>query len=113
MSRWNVEKVQEIYAAFAQGRFPEDLFEEDAQWHTDPMLPRPLAYHGRDEVAAYFEHFIGSWRALGAEPVDYEPRPGEHVVATVRMSAPADGLDPTVAHLWKLHHGRVASVRVF
>src|SRR5829696_6992219 len=113
MSRWNVEKLEQIYAAFAQGRFPHDDFDENAQWHTDPMLPRPMAYYGRDEVASYFERFIGPWQALGAEPVDFEPRPGEQVIATVRMGAPADGFDATVAHLWKLNQGRVASVRVF
>lgn len=113
MSRWNIEKVEQIYAEFAQGRFPHDDFEDDAEWHTDPMLPRPMAYYGREEVAAYFERFIGPWRQLGARPVDFEARPGEHVIATIRMGPPADGFDATVAHLWHLHQGRVVSVRVF
>ena len=60
MSRWNVEKVAEIYAAFAQGKFPHEDFEESAQWHTDPLLPRPMAYYGRDEIASYFERFTVS-----------------------------------------------------
>jgi hypothetical protein len=113
MSRWNVEKVAEIYEAFGEGRFPHDDFDPNTQWHTDPLLPRPMAYYGRDEVASYFERFIGPWQALGAQPVDFEPRPGEQVIATVRMGPPADGFDATVAHLWKLNHGKVTSVRVF
>lgn len=113
MSRWNVERVEAVYAAFARGEFPHDLFEETAEWHTDPMLPRPTAYHGRDEIAAYFERFIGAWHALQAQPVDFEPRPGEQVIVTVRMGPPADGFDPTVAHLWRLRQGKVASVRVY
>ncbi len=64
MSRWNVEKVRAIYAAFAEGRFPGDDFAPGAEWHTDPLLPRPMVYHGRTEVAAYFDRFIGAWRAL-------------------------------------------------
>ena len=113
MSRWNVEKVDGIYAAFSKGEFPHDEFDENAQWHTDPMLPRPMAYYGREEIASYFERFIGAWQALRAEPVDFEPRPGEQVIATVRMGPPAGGFDPTVAHLWKLDHGSVVSVQVF
>src|ERR687894_2214267 len=106
MSRWNVEKVAEIYEAFSQGRFPQDDFDENAQWHTDPLLPRPMAYYGRSEVASYFERFIGPWRMLGAHPVDFEPRPREQVIAIVQMGPPGDGIDATVAHLWKLQHGR-------
>jgi SAM-dependent methyltransferase/ketosteroid isomerase-like protein len=113
MSRWNVERVGEVYAAFARGQFPHDLFEEDAEWHTDPLLPRPMAYYGRDEVAAYFERFAGPWQALEAGPVGYEPRPGEQVIATVRMGPPANGADATVAHLWRLRRGRVRAVHVF
>jgi SAM-dependent methyltransferase len=113
VSRWNVEKVREVYDAFARGEFPEDSFDEDAEWHTDPLLPRPMAFYGRAEVAAYFELFIGAWKALHAEPVDFETRPGEQVIATVQMGPKVDGVEPTVAHLWTLRHGKVARVRVF
>lgn len=105
--------MRDVYAAFARGEFPADLFEADAEWHTDPMLPRPMAYYGRDEVAAYFSRFIGAWNALGAAPTEFEARPGEEVIATVRMGPETGGLDATVAHLWTLRHGKVARVRVF
>jgi SAM-dependent methyltransferase/ketosteroid isomerase-like protein len=113
MSRWNIETVQEVYDAFARGEFPAGTFDEEAEWHTDPQLPRPMAFYGRNEVAAYFDRFIGAWQALRAEPVDFEARPGEQVVATVRMGPPVDGFQPTVAHLWQLRHGKVTRVRVF
>jgi SAM-dependent methyltransferase len=117
VSRWNIQKVREIYDAFARGEFPADEFADDAEWHTDPLLPRPMAFYGRDEVAHYFERFIGAWKALHAEPVDFEARPGEQVIATLRMGPPtgseATDLDATVAHLWTLRHGKVARVRVF
>ena len=113
MSRWNVEQVKGVYEAFARGEFPADAFDEDAEWHTDPLLPRPMTFFGRTEVESYFDRFIGAWKALHAEPVDFEARPGEQVVATVRMGPETDDLDATVAHLWKLRHGRVARVRVF
>jgi len=117
VSRWNVQKVREVYDAFARGEFPDNAFDEDAEWHTDPMLPRPMAFYGRREVAGYFKQFIGAWQALHAEPVDFEARPGEQVITTVRMGPPggsaADGLDASVAHLWKLRHGKVVRVRVF
>ena len=117
MSRWNIEKVREVYAAFARGDFPADEFDPDAEWHTDPLLPRPMAFYGREEVARYFERFIGAWQALHAEPVDFEARPGEQVIATVRMgpptASPAADLEASVAHLWTLRHGKVARVRVF
>ena len=117
MSRWNVEQVKGVYDAFARGEFPADAFDEDAEWHTDPLLPRPMTFYGRDEVAAYFERFIGAWKALHAEPVDFEARPGEQVIATVRMGPPAesaaDDLEASVAHLWTLSQGKVTRVRVF
>ena len=113
MSRWNIETVRGIYDAFERAEFPAEKFDSDAEWHTDPMLPRPMAFFGRDEVAAYFDRFIGAWRALAAEPIDFEARPGEEVIATVRMGPPSAGFDATVAHLWTLRHGQVTRVRVF
>jgi SAM-dependent methyltransferase/ketosteroid isomerase-like protein len=115
VSRWNVEQVQGVYEAFARGEFPARAFDEDAEWHTDPLLPRPMTFYGRDEVASYFERFIGAWKALHAEPVDFEARPGEQVIATVRMGPPSarDDVEATIAHLWKLRHGKVAKVSVF
>ena len=70
VSNWNIETAERVYAAFAKREFPHDLFDDDSSWHTDPDLPRPLAYHGRDEVATYFEHWIDPWIALGAKPVE-------------------------------------------
>ena len=113
MSKWNIEKVRAVYDAFARGEFPADAFDEDAEWHTDPLLPRPMAYYGRDEVHKYFDRFIGAWGKLKAEPVEFEARPGEHVVATIRMGPETDGFDATVAHLWTLRHGTVTRVRAF
>ena len=113
MSGWNIEVVRDVYDAFARGEFPAESFDDDAEWHTDPLLPRPMTFHGRDEVAAYFGRFIGAWRALGAEPVECEARPGEQVVATVRVGPEAMGIEGVVAHLWTLHRGRVLRVRVF
>jgi 2-polyprenyl-3-methyl-5-hydroxy-6-metoxy-1,4-benzoquinol methylase len=112
VSNWNIETVERVYAAFRQREFPADQFEETASWHTDPDLPRPMAHHGRDEVAKYFEHWIDPWIALGAEPVELIPRPGEQIVAVVAMG-PSDGARATVAHLLELRRRRVVSVRVY
>src|SRR3954469_24689834 len=113
MSKWNIETVRGIYDAFARAEVPAESFDDDAEWHTDPLLPRPMAFYGRDEVASYFDRFIGAWKALGAEPVEFESRPGEQVIATIRMGPETAGFDGTVAHLWTLRHGKVARVRVF
>jgi SAM-dependent methyltransferase len=114
MSKWNLDTVRSVYAAFARREFPFDSFEEEAEWHTDPALPRPMTHYGRREVASYFKRFIGAWHALGAEPVELLPRPGEKVVAIIRMGPAIDGgVVPTIAHLWTLDHGRVQRVQVF
>jgi SAM-dependent methyltransferase len=113
VSKWNVDKVRGIYDAFERAEFPHAAWAADAEWHTDPALPRPMAFYGRDEVAGYFERFIGAWQALGAKPVDIFPRPSEQVVAIIRMGPPIEGLEPTVTHLWTLDHGKVARVQVF
>src|SRR3954464_11804088 len=76
-----------------------------------------MTFYGRDEIASYFERFIGAWQALHAEAVDFEARPGEQVIATVRMGPPTGSatgdIEASVAHLWTLRHGKVARVRVF
>jgi SAM-dependent methyltransferase len=113
MSKWNVDTVRGVYDAFGRAEFPAGAFQEDAEWHTDPGLPRPMAHYGRSEVAAYFERFIGAWAALRAEPVEIIARPSEQVLAIIRMGPAIDGLEPSVAHLWTLRHGRVARVQVF
>jgi SAM-dependent methyltransferase len=113
MSKWNLDTVRGVYDAFARTEFPADTFDHDAEWHTDPALPRPMAHYGRGEVGAYFERFIGAWQALNAEPVDMSPLPGEQVVAVVRMGPRIAGMEPTVAHLWTLDQGRVTRVQVF
>ena len=113
MSKWNVDTVRGVYGAFGRGEFPADVFHEDAEWHTDPALPRPMAHYGRAEVAAYFERFIGAWHALHAEPVEIVARASEQVLAIIRMGPAIDGLEPTVAHLWTLRQGRVARIQVF
>jgi SAM-dependent methyltransferase len=113
VSKWNVDRIRQVYDAFARAEFPHDAFADDAEWHTDPALPRPMAFYGREEVAGYFERFIGAWQALAAKPVDIFPRPREQVVAIVRMGPQVQGLEPTVAHLWTLNHGVVARVQVF
>jgi SAM-dependent methyltransferase len=115
MSSWNVETVESVYAAFGRGEFPEEVFLENVEWHTDPELPRPMAHHGRDEVAAYFKQWIGAWARFGAEPLELIPRPGEQIVAVVAMgpTVSAGGERAQVAHLWTLHRQRVRRVRVF
>lgn len=113
MSKWNLDTVRGIYGAFARGEFPADAFHEDAEWHTDPELPRPMAHYGRPEVASYFERFVGAWHALDAEPVEMVARPSEQVLAIIRMGPAIERLQPTVAHLWTLRQGRVARVQVF
>ena len=113
MSKWNVDRVRGIYDAFARAEFPHEAWTDDAEWHTDPALPRPMAFYGREEVAAYFGRFIGAWQALGVKPIDIFPRPSEQVVAIVRMGPPVEGLEPTVVHLWTLRHGQAERVQVF
>jgi SAM-dependent methyltransferase len=113
MSKWNLDTVRGVYDAFARSEFPADAFDEDAEWHTDPALPRPMAHYGRGEVGSYFDRFIGAWHALHAEPVELSALPGERVVAVIRMGPRIDGIEPTVAHLWTLDHGRVRRVQVF
>jgi 2-polyprenyl-3-methyl-5-hydroxy-6-metoxy-1,4-benzoquinol methylase len=112
VSNWNIETVERVYAAFKRREFPVDDFEETASWHTDPDLPRPIAYHGRNEVQKYYETWIGPWNTLGAEPVELIVRPGERIVVVIAMTA-VDGAEAAVAHLLELRRQKVISVRVY
>jgi len=110
VSNWNIETAERVYAAFSRREFPRDLFDAGASWHTDPDLPRPLAYHGVDEVEKYFDHWVDPWIALGANAVEMIPRPGERIVVVVEMG-PGDA--GHVAHLLQLRRQRIHSVHVY
>src|SRR3954454_5947961 len=113
MSKWNLDTVRGIYGAFARGEFPADAFHEDAEWHTDPELPRPMAHYGRPEVASYFERFVGAWHALDAEPVEMVARPSEQVLAIIRMGHAMERLEPAAALVWTPSQRVAPPVHVF
>ena len=56
----NVDTVKEIYAAFGRGDIPAilDKLADDVEWNVDsptPQVPWLSSFHGRENVAAFFQ----------------------------------------------------------
>ena len=67
MSRENVELVKHGFEAFNAGGLSAmaESWDDDIVWHTDPLVPEPGVYEGREALMAYLEGFIrafGAWR---------------------------------------------------
>jgi ketosteroid isomerase-like protein len=81
MSQENVEVIRQSVEAFNREGLPamSEFWGPEIVWHTDPMVPEPGVYEGKEAVTAYLQGFIrafGAWRAevhhlieLGGEDV--------------------------------------------
>jgi ketosteroid isomerase-like protein len=71
MSRENVELVRQAFEAFNRDGLPalQEFWDPEIVWHTDPMVPEPGVYEGREAVTAYLEASYGpsvrgAWRCM-------------------------------------------------
>ena len=66
MSQENVEIARRVLDAFNSGGVKGlvDAFDPEIVWHTDPHVPEPGVYEGRDTVLAYLEGYIRAFGGL-------------------------------------------------
>jgi ketosteroid isomerase-like protein len=114
MSEENVEVVKACYEAFADHRFPSSEFAAEIEWTTDPRLPDPGTYRGREAVRRYFSEWVAGWADVHNEPVELIDA-GDQVVAIVhgsfRLTKDSPPFERDYAHLWTLSDGVVVRVR--
>ena len=91
MSQENVEIVRRYFTVYNEqstlSAF-EPYWHPEVTWHTDPRVPEPGVYRGKEAVSAYIEGFFraigGKFRVELKEVIDLG---GEEVLAVTTFSA--------------------------
>ena len=85
MSQENVEIARKAFEAFNRGgiRAMQEFWDPEIVWHTDPMVPEPGVYEGREAVTAYLEGFIRAFGAWRLEVHDLIDLGGEDVLSVM------------------------------
>src|SRR5687768_9785053 len=91
MSEENVILARKLFEAFNDGGrgAMEDLFDPEVVWQTDPLVPEPGVYEGRDRVVAYLEGYLrafGSFRFEVHEVIELGPN--ELLAVTTALGRP-------------------------
>ena len=69
MSEENVELVRRIFSEYQElglASFAE-FMDPDIEFHTDPLVPEPGVYEGKEAVIAYMEGWIGTFKRFPIE----------------------------------------------
>ena len=88
MSQENVAVVRKAFEAFNRDGFRamQEFWDPEIVWHTDPMVPEPGVYEGREAVTAYLEGFIRAFGAWRLEVHDLIDLGGEDVLSFMTLS---------------------------
>ncbi len=119
MSAQNVELVQTVYGAFAQGDVPAVLgaFTDDIEWHEADGMPYGGIYHGPDAVAQNvfgpITEDVDGFALVTGEFI----ASGDTVASVVRYTgtgkATGKALDVPAVHVWDVRDGKLARFRQF
>ena len=113
MAQADLQVVQEIYDAFAERRFPGELFADDVEWKTSDRLPDADTHKGVREVRRFFADWVAGWAEVRSEVERLIPT-GDRVVALIhgsfRLLEGSRPLESDYAHVWTLRKGKAARV---
>jgi ketosteroid isomerase-like protein len=113
MSKKEVERVRETFAAFTRGDAPgfKKTLDREMTWHSAlvPLLQK-TTYHGPDEIWRLLtEEIPAVLDGFGAEVIEIEDL-GDLTLATVRFSGTATStgllVEQTVFQLWRHRNGK-------
>ena len=62
------------------------MLDDDVEWHTDPRVPEPGVYRGRESVTAYLNGLLAPWEQWRMEPREFIEANPNTVVTHVRAS---------------------------
>ena len=117
----NVEKLQELYAAFGRGDIASilDNVTDDVEWGVDTVATEVPWYRltrGRDGVAAFFDALGREVDFTKFEPTTFAAN-GDDVFVTVdydfRFRRNGKGMPVMTTHRFRVVDGKVASFRAF
>ena len=99
----NVQVVREAYAAYLRGDIQSilDSLADEVQWKAVPVEPVAGTYHGRAEVANFFEKVAGNFEFSRFEPREFIAQ-GDRVVVLGHYTATARGTGRTVDSDWAM-----------
>jgi ketosteroid isomerase-like protein len=111
MSQENVEVVRQAFEAFNANGLSAmaETWDPEIVWHTDPTVPEPGVYEGKDAVRAYLEGFIRAFGAWHLEVQDLIDLGGEDVLSV--MTALGRPLGQTQQETQFLEWCHISSVR--
>ena len=118
MSQENVEVIRQSVEAFNREGLPamSEFWGPDIVWHTDPMVPEPGVYEGKEAVTAYLQGFIrafGAWRTEVHQLIDLG---GEDVLSHATAYGRPLGQtqqDLEWCHITSVRNNKVIRVRSF
>jgi ketosteroid isomerase-like protein len=87
MSEENVQLVRELYEAYQRQGFAAhaDFLDPEVEFHTDPSVPEPGVYRGREAAIAYLKQWDDAFRAVRGDLDAVIDLGGDEVLAIVRL----------------------------
>lgn len=117
----NVEKLQQMYAAFGRGDINSilDNVTDDVEWGVDTAateVPWYRIHRGRGGVAEFFDALAGAVEFKKFEPTAFIPN-GDEVIVTVdydfQFRKNGKGSPMACMHRFRVRDGKVSSFRAY
>jgi ketosteroid isomerase-like protein len=93
------------------------MLDETVEWHTDPRVPEPGVYRGRERVMTYIEGLLAPWEQWRMEPQEFIEANEDTVVAHVKASGLLRGTSARAELDWWLvgtfREGRLLQIKSF
>ena len=116
VSSANVELVRKAIAAWNAGDIDDwlEFFTPDIEVVFPADVPEPGPFHGRDELRAWAEGFMGAWEDFQAEIRQAVPAGEQVVIALYQRAHGRDAgieMEQTDWHVFSVRDGKVARWR--
>lgn len=113
MPEAELELVRQIYEAFAERRFPGELFADEIEWKTWEELPDADTHRGIRAVRRFFADWVAGWAEVRSE-VETLIDAGDRVVALIhgsfRLLEGSQPFESDYAHVWTVRDGKAQRV---
>jgi len=116
----NVQRIQELYAAFGRGDVPAilDQLTDDVVWYDPgpPEVPHAGRYRGREEVGSFFARIAETLEIEEFAPTEFLGQADRVVVLGSlhgRVKDTGRSYDNEWAMVWTLRDGKVAGWQIY
>ena len=118
MSRQNLDAVQRVYRAWAEGdaRGDPSVYDAHLVYLSQPGDPDRGPHYGVEATNEYYRRFLASWDDWRIEATDYR-EVGDSVVVRARRTGIGKGsrvpVEDESFHVWTLRGGKAIRLEVF